>query len=158
MPDLNHVGVTVGDIDAAVTFYVDVLGLELLDGPMLCTTTTPGAERRADVFGERWGAMKLAHLLTSNNAGVELFQFIDPPVERRENNFTYWHTGPHHLAFTVDDVPESVERIVAGGGKQRTAIYDVHGDSYICYCEDPWGNVVEVVSVSYRTLSSATTK
>jgi predicted enzyme related to lactoylglutathione lyase len=51
-----------------------------------------------------------------------------------------------------------VERIVAAGGKQRTAIYDVHGGAYICYCEDPWGNVVEVVSVRYRTLSTATTK
>jgi catechol 2,3-dioxygenase-like lactoylglutathione lyase family enzyme len=156
MTDVNHVGITVGDINAAIDFYVSALELELVAGPLHCDTTTAGADRRADVFGDRWGGMELAHLITTNEGGVELFQFLEPPVERPEENFRYWRIGPHHVAFTVADVPASVERIVAAGGKQRTAVYDVHAGAFICYCEDPWGNVIEVVSTSYRTLSAAT--
>ncbi|PKW18575.1 VOC family protein [Saccharopolyspora spinosa] len=158
MTDINHVGVTVGDIDAAVRWYTSVLGLELLAGPMHCDTTTTGAGRRADVFGTRWGAMKLAHLGTSNGGGVELFQFIDPPVREPDDNFAYWRIGPHHIALTVPDFDGTIERIVSSGGKQRTAVHDVHSGSLVCYCEDPWGNIVEIVSTSYRALSTATTK
>ena len=64
---MNHVGLTVGDIDEAVDWYAKVFGLELLDGPMHCDTTTTGAGRRREVFGDQWGGMKLAHMLTSNS-------------------------------------------------------------------------------------------
>jgi catechol 2,3-dioxygenase-like lactoylglutathione lyase family enzyme len=158
MADINHVGITVGDIDKAVDFYLTVFGLELLAGPMHCDTSTAGAQRRADVFGARWGAMKLAHLSTGNGGGIELFQFVLPPVESPTENFAYWRIGPHHVAFTVTDFNDTLRRLLDEGGKQRTAVYDVHGGANICYCEDPWGNVVEIVSKSYRDLSEATTK
>jgi predicted enzyme related to lactoylglutathione lyase len=44
------------------------------------------------------------------------------------------------------------------GGRARTEVYDVHGGIFICYCEDPWGNVIELVSRPYAELSAATTK
>jgi len=50
---MNHVGLTVGDIDEAVDWYAKVFGLELLDGPMHCDTTTTGAGRRREVFGDQ---------------------------------------------------------------------------------------------------------
>jgi catechol 2,3-dioxygenase-like lactoylglutathione lyase family enzyme len=156
MTDMNHVGVTVTDIDKAVDWYVKVFRLELLEGPMLCDLGTVGAARRRDVFGPRWGAMKLAHLLTANGAGLELFQFVDPPVESLPDNFTYWRAGPHHIALTVDDFNTVLQRLKDHGGRQRSGVFDVHGGAFICYCEDPWGNVVEIVSKSYRELSTAT--
>jgi predicted enzyme related to lactoylglutathione lyase len=155
---VNHVGLTVGDIDRAVSWYSAVFGLRLLDGPMLCDTTTPGAARRDDVFGHRWGAMKLAHMQTDNACGIELFQFIQPEGVPRKDNFEYWTFGAHHVAFTVSDVYESLRVITENGGRARTSVYDVHGGSYVCYCEDPWGNVIEIVSKSYGELSEATTK
>jgi catechol 2,3-dioxygenase-like lactoylglutathione lyase family enzyme len=156
MTDVNHVGITVGDIRLAVDWYVEVFGLELLDGPMHCDTTTAGAERRADVFGAKWGAMKLAHLGTPNGGGIELFEFVEPPVQKPEENFAYWRMGPHHVALTVSDFNGTLDRILAKGGRQRSGVYDVHGGAFICYCEDPWGNIVEIVSKSYRELSAAT--
>ena len=156
MTELNHVGITVGDIAAAIDFYVGALDLELVDGPLHCDTGTSGAQRRADVFGARWAGMELAHLVATNGAGVELFQFIEPAVVAPAHEFEYWRMGPHHVAFTVPDVRSAVDRIVAAGGRQRTDVHDVHNGALICYCQDPWGNVVEVVSTSYRTLSAAT--
>jgi catechol 2,3-dioxygenase-like lactoylglutathione lyase family enzyme len=154
---MNHVGLTVGDIDAAVQFYTDVFGLRLLDGPMLCDVTTSGAARRRDVFGERWGAMRLAHLLTANSCGLELFQFLAPEGSKPGDNFEYWRFGAHHIAFTVDNFDAALSRIRDHGGRTRTDVYDIHGGTYICYCEDPWGNVLEIVGRSYADLSAATT-
>jgi predicted enzyme related to lactoylglutathione lyase len=154
---MNHVGLTVGDIDAAVRWYARVFGLRLLDGPMLCDRTTSGAERRRDVFGERWGGMKLAHMLTANDCGLELFQFLEPEAVKPGENFEYWRYGAHHIAFTVDDFDAALGRIRDHGGRTRTEVYDVHGETFVCYCEDPWGNVLEVVSRRYAELSAATT-
>lgn len=156
MTSINHVGVTVPDLEKAVDWYVSVFDLELLDGPMHCDLTTAGASRRVDVFGPAWKAMKLAHLVASNGAGFELFQFLDPEVVSGEDNFTYTSVGPHHVAFTVDDFQGTLALLNDSGGRQRTQVYDVHGGALIVYCEDPWGNVVELVSTSYRQLSSAT--
>jgi catechol 2,3-dioxygenase-like lactoylglutathione lyase family enzyme len=156
--EVNHVGVTVSDIDAAVEWYKKVFGLELMAGPMDCSLHTIGAERRLDVFGEQWGAMKLAHLMTSNGAGIELFQFLEPPVESLEDNFTYWRVGPHHVGLTVDDFDGTLRLLLEEGGLQRTAVFDVYGGALIAYCSDPWGNTLEIVSKSYRDLSDATTQ
>jgi len=155
---MNHVGVCVGDIDAAVAWYTEVLGLLLLDGPMDCDTTTAGASRRKEVFGERWASMRLAHLLTANSCGLELFQFIEPRAFRPSENFEYEKFGPNHLAFTVADFDAAHARIIASGGRARTAVHDVNDNTLICYCEDPWGNVIEIVSRPYAELSVATTK
>jgi catechol 2,3-dioxygenase-like lactoylglutathione lyase family enzyme len=153
---LNHVGITVPDLDAAVRWYVAVLDLELLDGPMTCSTSTVGAERRAQVFGERWGEMKLAHLITANDAGIELFEFVRPATRVPDERFAYWEAGPQHVAFTVDDLDLSLARLLALGGRQRTDVFDVHDGQRVCYCEDPWGTIVELVGTGYRDLSAAT--
>ena len=47
MTDVNHIGITVGNIDEAIQFYCSVLDMELLAGPLHCDTTTAGADRRA---------------------------------------------------------------------------------------------------------------
>ncbi|MET0928464.1 MAG: VOC family protein [Aeromicrobium sp.] len=158
MSGLNHVGITVPDLDAAVSWYVQVLELELLAGPMDCDTTSPGAGRRAQVFGQAWSSMRLAHLLTSNGAGIELFEFISPATEVPKERFAYWVGGPQHVAFSVDDLDKTLAHLAASGGRRRTDVFDVHDGQRVCYCEDPWGTIVELVSSSYAELAEATTK
>jgi catechol 2,3-dioxygenase-like lactoylglutathione lyase family enzyme len=155
---MNHIGLTVGDIDQAVAWYTEVLGLKLLDGPMCCSRETVGAARRKQVFGDDWGEMKLAHMLTDNGCGLELFEFVTPKGGAREENFAYWSFGASHIAFTVDDFHGVLDQITGSGGRARTEVHDVHGGILICYCEDPWGNVVEIVSRPYAELSAATTR
>src|ERR1700677_846974 len=51
---LNHIGLTVGDLDKAIDFYTTVFGLTLLVGAETATRETAGADRRAEGVGERW--------------------------------------------------------------------------------------------------------
>jgi len=155
---MNHVGLTVGDVAQAIRWYQDVFGLILLDGPIHCDTTTVGAARRNEVFGSQWADMKLAHMLTDNECGLELFEFVTPKGREPENNFQYWNYGASHIAFTVEDFDRTLELITSTGGRARTQVHDVHGGILICYCEDPWGNVIEIVSRPYAQLSAATAR
>src|SRR2546429_1710270 len=110
---MNHVGLTVGDIDKAIRWYQDVFGLILLVGPLHCDTTTAGAARRNEVFGSQWAGMKLAHMLTDNGCGLELFEFVTPQGGPPEDNFQYWKYGASHIAFTVDDFDRTLDLITS---------------------------------------------
>jgi catechol 2,3-dioxygenase-like lactoylglutathione lyase family enzyme len=158
-PAVTHLGLTVTDLDAAVRWYVETLGLERI---------RPSAETRAgvghggavaaDVFGRRFGRFRQAHLATANGVALEVFEFLEPQTERRRHNFDYWKTGISHFCLATADIDAAVERIARSGGRQRTSrIWEIFPrEPYrTCYCEDPFGNVIELYSHSHeRTYSN----
>jgi lactoylglutathione lyase family protein len=109
-----------------------------------------------DVFGNGFGSFKIAHLVTSDGVGVELFEFrgAEPPSP----DFEYWKSGVFHFCVQDPDVEGLAERIVAAGGKQRMPVRHYYpGDKpyRMVYCEDPFGNIVEIYSHSYELTYSA---
>lgn len=139
-------------------FYSEVLGwyvvmepttIEEVDSPIgvMCT----------DVFGSGWQSFKIAHLSTGDRVGVEIFQFRNS--ERPENNFEYWKTSVFHFCVQDPDVEGLAAKIVAAGGKQRMPIryYYYTGEKpyRMVYCEDPFGNLIEIYSHSYELTYSA---
>jgi catechol 2,3-dioxygenase-like lactoylglutathione lyase family enzyme len=151
---INHIGITVPDIEAAVSFYTRAFGLSVLVSPFDASTETEGAERRFDVFGAEWKHMKLAHLVNADGVGFEIFQFVSPPVHEHEEGFDYWNTGVSHIALTVDDLEGVISRITDLGGLPRSGIHRLPSGARICYCADPWGTAIELVTTSYGTLVS----
>jgi lactoylglutathione lyase family protein len=153
----SHIGLSVTDLQAAVAFYTEVMGWYLIMPPteiredesaigVMCTR----------VFGADWGSFKIAHLSTGDKIGVELFEF--PQAERRELNFEYWKTGIFHYCVQDPDVEGLAARIVAAGGKQRMPVSYYFPDQKpyrMVYCEDPFGNIVEIYSHSYELTYSA---
>jgi catechol 2,3-dioxygenase-like lactoylglutathione lyase family enzyme len=161
-PAVTHVGVTVTDLDRAVRWYGDVLGLDPIGPPVeVRADRGHGGAVAADVFGARLGRFRQAHLASANGVALELFEFLEPPAERRRESFEYWKTGIFHVCFAVADIEQAAERISACGGRQRTSrVWRIFpGDPYrTCYCEDPFGNVIELYSHSHeRTYSNRRT-
>jgi catechol 2,3-dioxygenase-like lactoylglutathione lyase family enzyme len=154
MTAIAHVGMTVTDLDAAVVWYESVLGLEAL-GPATEVTSGQGHAGllAAEVFGHGFGSFRQAHLAGSNGTALELFQFLEPPSERRRENFDYRRTGISHVCVVTRDVDGTAGRIAARGGRRRMARAAPirPGEPYLtCYCEDPFGNVVELYSHSHE--------
>jgi catechol 2,3-dioxygenase-like lactoylglutathione lyase family enzyme len=151
-PAVTHVGVTVPDLDRAVRWYAEVLGLEPI-GPAVEVRANRGhgGAVAADVFGSRLGRFRQAHLATANGVALELFEFVEPPTEPRDG-FGYWRTGIFHVCFTVADLERMAERITAHGGRRTSRVWQIfRGEPYrTCYCEDPFGNVVELYSHSHE--------
>jgi len=107
---IDHIGVAVEDIDAAIGLYRDSFGMELAHRE---TVESQGVE---------------AVLLDVGEGHVELLAPLGPdtPVGKylAKNG-----TGLHHVAYAVDDIDSALEKIAAAGiqlidSEPRTGIRD----------------------------------
>ena len=134
----SHIGLSVPDLEAAVKFYTEVLGLYTIMEP-------------TDVFGPDWKSLKIAHLATADRVGIEIFEF--PENYAPKDNLDHKRHGTFHFCVQDPDVEGLVEKIVAAGGKQRMPIREYYPGEKpyrMCYVEDPFGIVFEVYSHSYE--------
>ncbi|MFN3364867.1 MAG: lactoylglutathione lyase family protein [Exiguobacterium mexicanum] len=148
----SHIGLSVPSVTEAVKFYEDVMGWYTIMQPSdVVEDGSPIGVMCTDVFGPGWGSFRIAHMSTGDKIGIELFEF--PNNEKPENNFEFWKTGIFHYCVQDPDIEGLVEKIVAHGGKQRMPIREYYpGDKpyRMVYCEDPFGNLVEIYSHSYE--------
>jgi methylmalonyl-CoA epimerase len=107
---IDHIGVAVEDIDAAIELYRDSFGMELAHRE---TVESQGVE---------------AVLLDVGDGHVELLAPLGPdtPVGKymAKNG-----AGLHHVAYAVDDIDSALEKIAAAGvqlidSEPRTGIRD----------------------------------
>ena len=96
----NHVGLTTPDMFATIDFYESALGFRLIMGPRILEPQSASAETRS-VFGPAFHKAYQAHLLSANGFGIELFQFLEPPVEQPDPGYRYTRPGWSHLCLTV---------------------------------------------------------
>jgi hypothetical protein len=133
-----------------------VLGFDVLLGPH-------GLERQrghagavaADVLGPGFRRLRQAHLAGANGAGVELFEFDACRVAAESVRVDYTRPGPWHICIVDRDVAGTVQAIARTGGRQRgRRIWRLFpGEPYeMAYCEDPFGNVIEVYSHPYEQI------
>ena len=106
---LDHVGITVADLDRASAFFVD-LGLEVegrtfLEGEFLDT-----------VVGLRDARTEMIVLRAPDGgAGVELATFIRPDHQPGSPAAMATELGLRSVAFEVDDLQAIVDRLAADG-------------------------------------------
>jgi catechol 2,3-dioxygenase-like lactoylglutathione lyase family enzyme len=141
MTAVTHVGVTVSDLDRALDWYGEVLGLEALASTIeVRAGEGHGGAVAEGVFGPAFGRFRQAHLAGANGVAVELFEFDEAPRD--------WRAGIFHVCLAVGDV-ESVARRI---GRRRSRVWQLFpGEPYrTCYCEDPFGNAIELYSHSHE--------
>ena len=115
----------VGDLDRAIAFYTQVLGMRLL--------------RRKDYPDGRFTNVFVGYGDEANEAVVELTHNWD--IRSYEPG-----TGFGHLAVEVDDAYKACEEVKKRGGKvAREAGPMKHGTTVIAFVEDPDGYKIEFV-------------
>ena len=148
----SHIGLSVPSVTEAVKFYEEVMGWYTIMTPAdVVEDDSPIGVMCTDVFGPGWGKFRIAHMSTGDGIGIELFEF--PNNETPEDNFEFWKTGIFHYCVQDPDIEGLVEKIVAHGGKQRMPIREYYPGEKpyrMVYCEDPFGNLVEIYSHSYE--------
>lgn|SRR4030095_13096947 len=152
---INHIAVSVTDLDKAVKWYKEVFGFTVVNGPVEfeADDSSLGIAAR-DIHGPNFRKMRMAWLSSGNQVGFEMFEYIEPKAERRIDNFEYWKSGFFHICVTDPNIEELCKRISDSGGRQRSRIWDVDPDKgyKIAFCEDPFGNVIEIYTHSYEQL------
>ncbi|MFI3244838.1 MAG: VOC family protein [Akkermansia sp.] len=155
----SHIGLSVPNIEQAVAFYKEVMGWYLV---MDVTTvvedpSTAIGTMCIDVFGAGHGDFKIAHMVSSNSIGIELFEFQQEEGEKSRPEFQYKPTGMFHFSVQDPDIEGLVAKIIAHGGKQRMPIREYYPKDKpyrMCYVEDPFGIVFEIYTHSYEVTYS----
>ena len=148
----SHIGISVPNLEQAVTFYENVMGWYTIMKPTVVTEETETAigQMCVDAFGAGWGSFRIAHLSTGDKIGIEMFEFRN---NEKPKAFEYWKTGTFHFCIQDPNIEALVEKIVANGGKQRMPIREYYPSEKpfkMVYVEDPFGLVFEIYTHSYE--------
>lgn len=149
---IDHIALTVPDIDEATAFFSQVFGATVaLEG--LNKNEPPIAGPVAEVaFGMAHGGKVTARqvLRLSYGANIELFEFAG--ISQRNAAHTY-DFGYQHMAIYVNDLQQTAQKFVqAGGHLLQTTDYQkqvTNGSSPHqgwLYGQTPWGSVIEMVT------------
>ena len=136
-----HGGITVSDMDRALLFYRDGLGLELqwdrrIDAPYVKT-----------VIGLDFDHIRVVYLRIPGGGFVELLQYAG--IERRSAESRLCDYGSGHLCLYVDDVAAMHARLTGRGYRARSqAVVDItagpNKGARSVYVLDPDGYAVEL--------------
>ena len=151
---MNHIGIMVGDMDKAIEFYTKALGLKVVMENTKVVEERESAIGRMciAVFGEGFKDFNIAHLVTTDGIGVELFEMKEKQ-ERHKVDFS--RIGIFHFCLQTDDFHGVIERTEKLGGKVRMDIMRYHPEddnkpSKMVYLQDPFGNLFELYSHTYE--------
>ncbi len=122
-----HVGMTVSSIDRSLAFYVDLLGLNLVD-------RRPGTQGDEVAFVDAGGCM---------------LELIGPSTGAlHAEDVAAGRAGLLHLTFRVDDVDRTFEQVQASGAEVVEPPRDAYNKTMarrVAFCRDPDGILVEVL-------------
>lgn len=144
MLSLHHVAITVPDLDGAIDWYTEVLGMRVIRRE----AETDVDDTAINLRGERV-RLRGAELAVNGSGGpfVELHEFLNPTGigDRR-----LCDTGISHFAFYTEDIHAEHNRLRALGVSfssppQHIADGGLAGDWWV-YFTDPWGNQLHLVS------------
>ena len=147
---IDHVGLTVPDLEAATRFFVDGLQATVLYD----TYRTDQPPRDNDETHRRLGipdsmAERAIRMITlPNGPGIELFEYSGPDQRAAA---VPSDLGWQHIGVYVDDLDLALTRIEAAGGRRNadpTALNGPEGGegNRFVYVRTPWGSSVELIS------------
>lgn len=131
----HHFGITVSDLDRAVEFYTDVLGLDVLD------RFTVSGEAFAEGVQVPGATGNFAHL-DAEGARIELVEY-DPkgdPVSAESVN----QPGAKHLGLAVEDL-DTVYEELPPDVETLSPPQTTESGTRILFVRDPEGNLVELL-------------
>jgi len=124
---LLHTMLRVGDLEASIRFYCEVLGMKLL--------------RRDDFPDGRFTLAFVGYGDESSQTAIELTHNWDTSAYTIGDAYG-------HIAIGVDDIYATCEAITAKGGKVIRAPGAMkHGTTVIAFVEDPTGYKVELIQI-----------
>lgn len=144
---IDHIGLTVPDLDAAIRFFVDLLGAEefFRHGPY-----GPSGEQSRHQFDRHPDSIvEGIAMVRLGPMNIELLQYSSP--DQRTQGPGTSDAGGHHIAFYVDDLDDSAERLRSAGVEVLGDPMPLPGpesgpDGRFIFFRTPWGLFLELVT------------
>ena len=116
---LDHVSVSVADLDRSLAFYRDLLGLRVRE------TGEEEGGQMATIVGFPGVRFRYADVELGDGRILELLQYLEPagrPMTQRTCD-----PGSGHIAFLVADIDEAYAELVGAGVTVRSAPVTIEG-------------------------------
>jgi len=133
---MDNVGIVVESLDTAISFFTE-LGLKL--------------EGRATVEGEWAGRVtglgpqrvEIAMMVTPDgHSRLEISRFLTPPVVADHRNAPVNALGYLRVMFTVDDIDETLARLLKRGAQLVGEVVQYENSYRLCYIRGPEGLLI----------------
>src|SRR5947209_957049 len=143
---IDHIGVTVADIDAATEFLVEGLGGQVIYESLSAAQPAREGQEIESRHNLAPETRVVAQRMIATGPDIELFEMHAPdqaPSARGSD------LGMTHLAFYVDDMAAAVERFRAAGGDVLSEPappgfrHEAGEGNLYCYGLTPWGMSIE---------------
>lgn len=150
---IDHVGVTVPDINEAVHFLERAFGAVPLYRNITPDHAQKGPESET-ILGLAAGTVvrEVCMMALGYGPGIELFEMhgSDQCPASRPCDF-----GLQHFAVYVDDIEEGCKRFIRAGGTlltepQKQPFLEEGPGNLFCYGRSPWGMIVELLATPSR--------
>jgi len=146
----HHTGFVVSDMDKAIRFYRDVLGMDEARDPVVREATGPAISR---IVGYADAKLRAAKLRTENDEHLlELVEYVNPPAGGPVSPTRRNDVGASHFGLVVDDIAGLHAKLVENGVRIAEVPSSGSSDDDLpeqkaYYVEDPDGNWVELVEL-----------
>lgn len=134
---MDNVGIVVDDLPATIAFFCE-LGLELEGQAMV----EGGWAGRVTGLGDQ--RVEIAMLRTPDgHSRIELSRFLMPPVVADHRDAPVNSLGYLRVMFAVDDIDETLARLLKHGGQLVSSEVVRYEDAYrLCYIRAPGGLLI----------------
>lgn len=148
---IQHIGVSVPDLDKAREFYLGLLGAVEV-GPPLEWRDNPFIDAVVGLAG----SAARQFMCRLGNTHIEVFEYLEPRSEPQDPNRGVNRYGYTHFAVQVEDIQACYERLVAAGIRVHTppamegitTLPDGRKTGYAAtYCRDFFGNAFEIMEI-----------
>ncbi len=133
---MDNVGIVVESLETAISFFAD-LGL-VLEG-----RATIEGEWAGRVTGLRDQRVEIAMMRTPDgHSRLELSRFLTPPVVADHRNAPVNALGYLRVMFTVEDLDETLARLLKRGAQLVGEVVQYEGTYRLCYIRGPEGLLI----------------
>lgn len=135
---IHHIGIGVPDLDAALAFYCDVLGMEREWGADI-----DGADAASDAVIGLTGVRARMHMVRSGSCRVELWEYAHPEPGAFDAAYPPSDRGITHFCLQVEDIHAEHRRLAAAGMAFAGPPVAMAGMTAV-YGRDPFGTIIEI--------------
>ncbi|MDI6652217.1 VOC family protein [Gluconobacter japonicus] len=150
---IDHVGVTVPDINVAIIFLEAAFGAVALYRNVTSASPQQGSRTEA-ILGLPQGTVvwEMCMMSLGHGPGIELFEMHGPDQHTALRACDF---GLQHFAVYVDDIHAACARFIKAGGElltepQGQPSLEAGPGNMFCYGRAPWGMIIELLSTPSR--------
>ena len=141
MKAIRHFGIVVSNLDRALHFYEELLGLKV------SKRMDEGSDYLSTITGLKDVSATTVKLAAEDGNLVELLYFHSHP-RKPSGQKEMCQIGPSHVSFTVDDVDAEYVRLVKAGVEFNSPPqFSPDGCAKVAFCRDFDGTSIELVQV-----------